>query len=557
MNILECMNDKTLFAPIFKRRWLGLGADSWVAWRSLLASLFGLPLEGEALELYRKHTGRQDPPAKQFSEGFCIIGRRGGKSIQSAFIATFLSVFRDYSAYLAPGERPICMLLAQDKAQAAILLRYIGGFFDSIPLLRKMVKARLRESIELSNGISLQVHTSSYKSVRGYSCVCCIADELAFWQDDSGSNPASEVLAAVRPSLATIPGSLLLGISSPYSQRGLLFEQFKAHYGKNDSPTLIWRGTSEEMNPTLDKRVVAAAFASDPASASAEYGAAFRTDVENFLPLAVVESCISTGCFERPVEAGKNYVAFVDSSGGVSDSAVLAIAHEEHQKAILDMVRERQAPFQPQSVTQEFGAILKRYGLSTVTGDRYSAQWVVQEFARCGVEYKASERSKSQIYLEALPLFSAQRCELLDLPRLKNQLVNLERRTARGGQDSIDHGVGQHDDIANAVCGALVLAAGEGDIFGLIQLLEGIRDGRYDPEARMTLPTITTRPAQVPLLPPTVCPRCASAQFVIRTGAALHCNRCQHTFFKDGQAPEIMVAGFRGGRPQVYLRRLQ
>ena len=36
------------------------------------------------------------------------------------------------------------------------------------------------------------------------------------------------------------------------------------------------------------------------------------------------------------------------------------------------------------------------------------------------------------------------------------QLCSLERRTARGGKDSIDHSPGMHDDIANAVAGALV-----------------------------------------------------------------------------------------------------
>jgi hypothetical protein len=36
------------------------------------------------------------------------------------------------------------------------------------------------------------------------------------------------------------------------------------------------------------------------------------------------------------------------------------------------------------------------------------------------------------------------------------QLVTLERRTARGGKDSIDHEQGAHDDVANAVCGCLV-----------------------------------------------------------------------------------------------------
>jgi hypothetical protein len=48
--------------------------------------------------------------------------------------------------------------------------------------------------------------------------------------------------------------------------------------------------------------------------------------------------------------------------------------------------------------------------------------------------------------------------ELLDAHRLTTQLCALERRTARGGRDSIDHAPAAHDDVANAVAGALVLA---------------------------------------------------------------------------------------------------
>jgi hypothetical protein len=35
------------------------------------------------------------------------------------------------------------------------------------------------------------------------------------------------------------------------------------------------------------------------------------------------------------------------------------------------------------------------------------------------------------------------------------QLVALERRTARGGRDTIDHPPGAHDDVANAVAGVI------------------------------------------------------------------------------------------------------
>jgi hypothetical protein len=57
-----------------------------------------------------------------------------------------------------------------------------------------------------------------------------------------------------------------------------------------------------------------------------------------------------------------------------------------------------------------------------------------------------------------LPLINSRRLDLLDDPRLLAEGAALERRTARCGRDSIDH-AGGHDDLANAACGALVLAS--------------------------------------------------------------------------------------------------
>src|SRR5262249_16016273 len=89
-------------------------------------------------------------------------------------------------------------------------------------------------------------------------------------------------------------------------------------------------------------------------------------------------------------------------------------------------------------------------------GDRYAGMFPVELFRNHGIKYEHSERSKSDIYVEALPLINAGRVEVLDNKHLHTQLLGLERRTARSGKDSIDHAPGAHDDIANAVCGALV-----------------------------------------------------------------------------------------------------
>ena len=86
-----------------------------------------------------------------------------------------------------------------------------------------------------------------------------------------------------------------------------------------------------------------------------------------------------------------------------------------------------------------------------------------------GVNVTPSERTKSDIYREFLPLLNSGNVELLDLPRLASQLAGLERKTARGGRDSIDHAPGGHDDVINAAAGALVLAGAPARVpFGLL-----------------------------------------------------------------------------------------
>jgi hypothetical protein len=76
-----------------------------------------------------------------------------------------------------------------------------------------------------------------------------------------------------------------------------------------------------------------------------------------------------------------------------------------------------------------------------------------------GVQYELAEKSKSDIYRDALPALNSGKIELLDHQRLVAQICSLERRTARGGRDSIDHppGASSHDDLANSALAALLL----------------------------------------------------------------------------------------------------
>jgi hypothetical protein len=212
------------------------------------------------------------------------------------------------------------------------------------------------------------------------------------------------------------------------------------------------------MNPSMDAAVIQAAYEADEAAASAEFGAQFRRDIESFVSREAVEACVIPVRRELRPAAGIRYVAFVDPSGGSADAMTLAIAHQERGWAVLDLVRERRPPFSPAAVVREFAETLAAYGVSTVTGDRYGGEWCREPFREHGIWYHVAERAKSDLYRDLLPLLNSATVELLDHPRLVAQLCALERRTARGGRDTIDHTPGVQDDLANAVAGALRLA---------------------------------------------------------------------------------------------------
>ena len=252
---------------------------------------------------------------------------------------------------------------------------------------------------------------------------------------------------------------MLLCASSPYARRGALWDAYRKHFAKDDSSVLVWQAATRVMNPSVPQRVIDAAIEDDPASAAAEFLATFKIDVEGFVTREAVEACISAGTYERAPLSAVRYSAFVDPSGGSSDSMTLAVGHRDGNTTVLDCLREVRPPFSPESVVREFATVLKSYRVTKVSGDRYAGEWPREQFRKLGIEYEPAEQSKSDLYRDLLPQLNSKQLDLLDHPRLLNQFVSLERRTSRGGRDSIDHPPGAHDDLSNACAGVVGLLA--------------------------------------------------------------------------------------------------
>jgi hypothetical protein len=126
---------------------------------------------------------------------------------------------------------------------------------------------------------------------------------------------------------------------------------------------------------------------------------------------------------------------------------------------VQDCLIEIRPPYSPTAAVEQAAAMFKSYGLASCTGDAYSALWCVEAFAKVGIRYHRSERNRSEIYLDCLPIFTSGRARILDNKRLINQFASLERKTSSVGRDRVNHPIGGHDDCANATALAMVLAA--------------------------------------------------------------------------------------------------
>jgi hypothetical protein len=278
-----------------------------------------------------------------------------------------------------------------------------------------------------------------------------------------------EILNAIRPGLGTTGGMLIVA-SSPYARRGVLWDTYKRHFGPQGSETiLVCHGSTRDFNPGFSQRIIDVAMEEDGPKANAEYGAIFRTDLESFVSREAVDAVVVEGRRELPPASGTSYQAFVDPAGGSGgDAMTLAVAHRTKAGvAVLDAVRELKPPFSPETAVSDFALLLETYKISRVTGDHYAGEWPREQFRKCGISYGLSDKPKSVIYGDLLPLLNSGKVELLDHSKLYSQLVSLERRTGRG-RDNIDHPPKTHDDIANAVCGALLLASGKVCFMSLI-----------------------------------------------------------------------------------------
>ncbi len=467
MNIIEAIHDPNIGLRQFLTGEPNGDLTSWGGWLTALRLLYGLPItNSKAYRLIEECTGR--PPealseAGEYDTALFLTGRRSGKSRSSAVIAAYEAVLSGNHSKLAPGEEGVVAVISPSKSQSRVVKKALHSFFANSAMLQAMLVRETATEFELANRVRIQILAGDYKTVRGFTMLAVVVDEVCFFgtDTDGAAKSDSELISAVQPALLTT-GGRLIAISSPYRRSGWAYSQWERYHGADavSRGVLVWQAPSLTMNPMLNEEFIERRMDEDLAAARAEYFAEWRDDVAAFISRDVVEPLVVRGRVSLQPKAGNTYRAFADLSGGRSDAATLCITHRiDAERIVVDYLGAWEAPFDPTAVLNDMARHLAKYGVRLVVGDNYAAQFVSEGFKRLGHKYERSTLSRSELYLEALPRLTSGHVELLDDPATVEELVRLERYPRAGGRDRVDHPANGHDDRANALAGAIVAAA--------------------------------------------------------------------------------------------------
>jgi hypothetical protein len=185
-------------------------------------------------------------------------------------------------------------------------------------MLNAMIERETAQGFELLNRVDIAVATNSFRAVRGRPILCAIFDEVAFWRDEASAKPDIETYNAVKPGLATMPGSMIVGVSSPYRKSGLLHKKYKDAYGK-PGDVLVIKGADGEPQSDIDPAIIARL--EDPPPPGPVAGRVPRRHP----PTSATRRRGRTPRRPGGPVPGVQYQAFCDPSGGASDSMTLAI----------------------------------------------------------------------------------------------------------------------------------------------------------------------------------------------------------------------------------------
>ena len=281
----------------------------------VLLSLAGEHLDADQAELYRLHTGRPWSPVSEIpDESIILAGRQSGKT---SWLGATLILYHTFDPAtvegLGPGQVRDVLCIAPTVRQAKIMYGRVRALVESRPQLRRHLQGEPTQwELSFDFGVRLGVWPSRGSHIRGLQAKLLLLDEAAFLPCE-GPHADRDILEAIRPSMAVVPGSQIISITTPWVRLGYVYEAFR-HRGDVDNGVLVFQASSHELNPGIPTKFLDKERRRDPDYFRREYLAEFVDSISAYLPSESIAACTVNGRSYLPPEHGIRYAAALDAA---------------------------------------------------------------------------------------------------------------------------------------------------------------------------------------------------------------------------------------------------
>jgi hypothetical protein len=315
--------------------------------------------------------------------------------------------------------------------------------------------------------IGFRVLSCNVASVSGWTTILAVADEVAKWLNaDTGQNPAGEVLASLRATMATQPLARMMLLSSPLSTEDAHAEAFDI--GDTDAQ-IVAQAETWVANPTVTETETRK-LEPDPRVWAREYAA-----IPQAAKLAAFDAVAVDRAFESRFTADsvtKARVMVIDASSGKKDTWAFAIAERVvtglAENICFPFVDGREGRFFDQEagekVIAHVATVAKKEGITTVYGDQRESLMIASAFKRHGlrfVECPWTATSKPDAVARVRRWLADGTLVLAKHDKMRKEMLAFEERVTPNGVLTYGARGGKNDDYV-----ALLITAAMADMAG-------------------------------------------------------------------------------------------
>tara|TARA_B100000949_G_scaffold235443_1_gene258754 strand:+ start:1067 stop:2557 length:1491 start_codon:yes stop_codon:yes gene_type:complete len=411
-------------------------------------------------------------------------GRRGGKSSTLCRVAVAEALYGEHN--IPPGDVGVFAIVSVTRSESSERLKTIAAILDAMRVGYEKDATRIRIK---DMPVEFRTYAASFRTAVGFTCIGCVFDELARWLDnETGANPATQVLRSIRPSMATMKNAREFMISSPWSTIDAHAEAFAA----GDTPQqMVAAATSWEANPTLtedgcrmlepDEATFRREYAAEPMSASA---ASF------FDHTAIAAAADEWLKIPRIAGQGESVTAGADF-GFRRDSSALAVVHRRADVMILaDMLElcpQTTGPLRPSETVRAFADVCKRHNISSLMADGHYQESITEHLADENLGFQIAPRDVPSTYVRFRTLLHGGRIKIPNNKQLLRDLCEVQSAPTPSGRVRMilpRRSGGGHSDLVSAMILACWPKAGK-PVGAPVEMPAGWTDEEVEEVARL------------------------------------------------------------------------